>query len=346
MSQTAYLVLENGKTFRGLSFGADGAAAGEVVFTTGMTGYMRTLTDPCYSGQIVAQTFPLIGNSGVITGGAVPDGSHAAAYIVKEWCREPSNFQSEGDLDAFLRRRGIVGLEGIDTRALTKCLREQGVMRGCIVPDPACADFSAPSARTSGAKGGAPYLIGGGNAKRAAAIDFGYVAPFAGELASRGWEVTVFPPDAEARDIIAASPGGVLLSDGPADGGGTDAVKELLNAKIPLFGVGLGHILMARAYGLKTERLKYGHRGENLPVRDMSSGKVYITSQNHPEAVCELRPGLNAKALFVNVNDNTDEGLEYLDAPAFSANFRPGGRTAFLYGRFIRQMEVNANAAG
>jgi carbamoyl-phosphate synthase small subunit len=361
MSGRAWLVLENGRRFEGVPFGALGEAVGEAVFTTGMTGYLETLTDRSYLGQIVVQTFPLIGNYGIIPSDFESASPVLNAYVVKSWCREPSNFRSEGDLDTFLQSRGIVGLCGIDTRALTKLIREAGVMNGMITRDPDSADMEALRAyriadavRRAGTD--KPYRVGEEGRFQVCLFDFGLKENIVRELTRRGCGVTVLPPDTAPEAVFARRPDGVMLSNGPGDpADNPDIVRNLravAGSGLPVFGICLGHQLLGLAAGGRTTKLKYGHRGANQPVRDLQTGRVYITSQNHGYAVvaASLDPR-SARERFRNVNDGTCEGLDYLDRPVFSAQFHPeacGGPrdTAFLFDRFMGMMEVNARAAG
>jgi len=385
---TGYLVLQNGTVMKGEYFGAQGEVTGEVVFATGMTGYLETLTDPSYHGQIVLQTFPLIGNYGVIP----PDFESAAvgarAYIVKYPCQNPSNFRSQGDLDAFLRERGITGLCGIDTRALTRIIRENGVMNGKItaaLPTPAdIAEakaysilnavaavssrsvtkvlpgavqeefFTTEDTEFHGGKDGfrtktpcsSVYSVVNScllntSRKRVALMDFGAKRGIAKALAARGCEVWLFPHDAGAQEILNMKPDGIMLSNGPGDpaesanNGIIETIRTLQKGKAPIFGICLGHQLMALANGYSTKKLKFGHRGANQPVKELSTGRVYITSQNHGYAV------VTDKGSFVNVNDGTCEGMDY--GNSFSVQFHPeacGGPldTSFLFDRFIARM--------
>jgi carbamoyl-phosphate synthase small subunit len=372
--EKAYLILEDGHVFEGVPFGKKGAALGEVVFTTAMTGYLETLTDKSYAGQIIVQTFPLIGNYGVIPEDfesdlAAGEGVVAKGYVVREWCRQPSNFRSAGCLDEFLADAGVAGLCGIDTRALTKLIRTRGVLNGAIAPRPdaitpeelrayrvrdAVAAVSRktildipPAAGSAGAAGKtnpAPKPE-----KPVALLDFGLKTNILRELANRDCAVRVFPHNTPAGEILAQAPQGVMLSNGPGDPaenhGVIAEIQKLLQARVPLFGICLGHQLMALASGFKTEKLKFGHRGANQPVRDLETGKVYITSQNHGYAVVRssIDPSLAAE-VFVNVNDATSEGLRYVKAPAFSVQFHPeahGGPLdpGFLFDQFIALME-------
>ncbi|MDR2730525.1 MAG: carbamoyl phosphate synthase small subunit [Treponema sp.] len=350
----AYLVLENGIIMKGGSFGAHGEITGEVVFATGMTGYIETLTDPSYYGQIVLQTFPLIGNYGIISSDFESSGVGARAYIVKHPCQNPSNFRSEGLLDAFLKERNITGLYGIDTRALTRIIRENGVMNGKITMSPPTeADIAeagkylilnavaAVSSRdvTKTSPDNPPAV------RRVALMDFGAKRGIAAALAARGCEVWSFPHDTSAGEILEMKPDGVMLSNGPGDpaesanNGIIETLRVLQQNNVPVFGICLGHQLLALANGYSTRKLKFGHRGANQPVKELSTGRVYITSQNHGYAV------MADNGSFVNVNDGTCEGMDY--GNSFSVQFHPEARggpldTAFLFDRFIERMDACA----
>ncbi|RKJ42121.1 carbamoyl-phosphate synthase small subunit [Acutalibacter sp. 1XD8-33] len=356
MGKTAYLVLENGRVFQGRRFGADGELTAEVVFTTGMTGYLETLTDPSYWGQIVVQTFPLIGNYGVIPSDFESGMIGPGGYIVKHWCQAPSNFRSEGSLDAFFKEKGLIALEGIDTRTLTKIIREKGVMNGAIADDPAGVDLEALRAcRTQ--KGAVravstkeKYLVGAENTgKRIALMDYGTKRNIAGELAKRGARVTVCPCDTRAEEIAAMGVDGIMLSNGPGDPAENVELiadlREIQDLGKPMFGICLGHQLLALAHGCRTEKLKYGHRGENQPVKNLETGRVYITSQNHGYAVVgeSIDPSWG-RELYRNVNDGTCEGVRYTDCPAFTTQFHPeacGGPldTEYLFDEFFAMMD-------
>lgn len=345
-TNAAYLILEDGTVFKGRSFGAKGEITGELVFTTGMTGYLETLTDQSYYGQIVIQTFPLIGNYGVIPADFESDSVGVKAYIVKHPCQEPSNFRSEGNLDTFLKEHGIVGLYGIDTRALTKIIRKNGVMNGKITQYPPTEEdraeaeaYSIRSAVAAVSSRSIKKLSNGG--RRVALLDFGAKRGITEALAARNCEVWSFPHDSAAKDILQIRPDGILLSNGPGDPadpantGIVETIKELMQSGVPIFGICLGHQLLALANGYKTHKLKFGHRGANQPVRDMATGRVYITSQNHGYAVSA------EVSSFVNVNDGTCEGLDY--GVSFSVQFHPEARsgpldTAFLFNRFAERM--------
>ncbi len=367
MSTPAYLVLQDGHVFEGRLFGcadnlSDGKdVLGEVVFTTGMTGYLETLSDPSYYGQIVVQTFPLIGNYGVIPADFESGALWPRAYIVREWCEHPSNFRSEGDLDALLRERGVVGLSGIDTRSLTRVIRDAGVMNGAVTLCPDAVDRRAldrhgvkePVAGVSTPK---VVRMGAKKAKRRVVLwDFGAKANIARSLVARDCEVVVVPHKYTAKKIAAYEPDGIMLSNGPGDPGENDGVvaelRTLLEYRIPTFGICLGHQILAIAMGAKSQKLKYGHRGANQPVRDVRTGRVYITTQNHGYAVVpESIPKRVAEMRFVNANDGTCEGIDYKKMPAFGVQFHPEAcagpmDTSYLFDRFVEMMEAYRHAA-
>ncbi|MBO4532403.1 MAG: glutamine-hydrolyzing carbamoyl-phosphate synthase small subunit [Treponema sp.] len=368
----AYLILADGTVFAGRSIGAKGKALGETVFTTGMTGYVETLTDPSYYGQIVTQTFPLIGNYGVMTRDFESKKSWVRGYIVRELCDNPSNFRCEGTLDDFLKQQGIIGICGIDTRALTKKLREAGVMNGMIISGKTAQDFKPDSqlleqiksyaivdavkiVNTDEGKDLTPGFESDRSdkkpAKKVVLFDFGAKANIQRELEKRGCNVKVVPYNTPAQTVLAMAPDGIMLSNGPGDPaenvGVIEEIRKLCEyGKIPVFGICLGHQMLALARGAKTSKLKYGHRGGNHPVKDTGTGRVYITSQNHGYAVEPASLPDFARLSFVNVNDETCEGVDYTDIPAFSVQFHPeacGGPhdTNFLFDRFLKMMEEN-----
>ena len=346
----AYLVLQNGQVFEGRRFGAEGDSLGELVFTTGMGGYLETLTDPSYYGQIVVQTFPLMGNYGVIP--ADFEGRPGLrGYIVREWCPAPSNFRSEGDLDGFLKERGIPGLWGVDTRLLTRTLRDEGVMNALLcdsVPEDLTAlrayrVTDALAAVTAGEK--RIYAPEGAPAHRVALLDYGMKGNILRELLKRSCEVAVFPASASAEEVLAEDCDGLMLTNGPGDPAENAfqiAQLRALLGRLPLFGICLGHQLTALAAGGSTYKLKFGHRGVNQPVRVPGSHRTYITSQNHGYAVAEGVPG--GEVSFVNANDGSCEGMDYPGLRAFTVQFHPEAcagpkDTAFLFDRFISLME-------
>ncbi len=357
MSEKAYLVLENGTIFEGKSFGASGEVIGEVVFTTGMTGYLETLTDPSYFGQIVLQTFPLIGNYGVIPSDFESKAVGASAYIVKHRCQHPSNFRSEGELDTFLKNNNIVGLYGIDTRALTRIIRNSGVMNGVITtknPTDANIDdivkYNVINAVRSVAVSSVEKAETLKDRYNIALLDFGYKKNIVNELTNRGCKVFVMPSTTTASELKDLKLDGIMLSNGPGDPAENveiiENLKEIAATKIPIFGICLGHQLLALSMGFKTEKLRFGHRGANQPVKDLTTGRVFISSQNHGYAVCSN--SINNKTAtewFVNVNDNTCEGIIYNEIPARTVQFHPeacGGPldTGFLFDEFLSNLEV------
>ncbi len=342
----AYLVLSDGTVYQGSAFGADAPAVGELVFTTGMVGYLETLTDPSYAGQIVLQTFPLIGNYGVIE--ADFEGEVAArGYVVREWCDAPSNFRCEYDLDRFLKERGVPGICGVDTRAITRKIRESGVMNAMITSEIPEDLGEIQRYAVTGVVGEvtcrtpAVHPAQGETVRRVALIDYGAKRNIIRELQKRGCEVTVFPAATPAEEILAAHPDGVMLSNGPGDPGeNTFCIAQIakLLGRVPLFGICLGHQLTALAAGGRTEKMKYGHRGANQPVREIGGSRTYITSQNHGYAVVpeSVKTGV---IRYVNANDGTCEGIDYPDLQAFSVQFHPEAcagphDTAFLVDRF------------
>lgn len=346
---TGYLVLENGHIFTGKRFGAMREATGELVFTTAMVGYLETLTDPSYCGQIVVQTFPLIGNYGVIPADFESAGPRLCAYVVREWCDAPSNFRSEGDLDGFLRAQGIPGLYGVDTRALTRILRSAGVMRAKLSDTPeALFEEAAPIGGVMDVTCAAPYTQTPENKQRRVALmDFGTKRGIATALLQRGCEVVTFPAGTTAEDILACDPDGIMLSNGPGDPSvNTDIiaqVRRLTKSGLPMFGICLGHQLLALSQGATAHKLKFGHRGANQPARHVATGRVYVTCQNHGYAISlDTLPDSIAPS-YINANDGSCEGLEFKEFPAFSVQFHPEAcagplDTSFLFDAFIEKM--------
>jgi carbamoyl-phosphate synthase small subunit len=349
------LILENGNIFEGYGFGAEGDVTGEIVFTTGMTGYLETLTDKSYHGQIVLQTFPLIGNYGIIPADFESSDVGPLAYIVKTPCQYPSNFRSEGILDFFLKEKGIVGLKGIDTRALTKIIREQGVMNGRITtasPEEVSLDEIRSYKIRNAVQNVSckkPRFFKADKAKHTIALlDLGLKENIKRELLRRMCDVWVLPCDISPEDIVRLEPDGILLSNGPGDPvENTEIIrniKVLMNTGIQMFGICLGHQLIALASGFKTRKMKYGHRGSNQPVLDIKSGRIYISTQNHGYTVTSesIIPAI-AEEWFININDRTCEGLWYKHASVFSVQFHPEAcsgpkDTAFLFDMFIEKV--------
>ena len=292
MSRAAYLILENGTVFEGKAFGAEKETTGELVFTTAMTGYLETLTDPSYYGQVVIQTFPLIGNYGVIPADFESDSPSLKGYIVREWCQVPSNFRCEGDLDTFLKESGIPGIYGIDTRALTRIVREYGVLNCKISYSPDVTkeeldeikNYVITEAVESTTIKEKEHFDAENGDLNVVLMDFGAKHNIGRELVKRGCNLTVVPAHTTADEIKAMNPDGVMLSNGPGDPSDNTEIiaelKKLCDFGIPTFGICLGHQLLALSQGAKTEKLKYGHRGANQPAKEVETGRVYITSQN------------------------------------------------------------------
>ena len=350
----AFLILEDGTVFTGTSIGSTRDMISEIVFNTSMTGYLEVLTDPSYAGQAVVMTYPLIGNYGITpdmeSKKAWPDG-----YIVRELSRMPSNFRSEGTIQRFLKSHDIPGIAGIDTRALTKILREKGTMNGMITTN-AGYDLKSVLPRLKA------YTVGDvvsevtcqekstlpGEGMKVALLDLGAKNNIAKSLNDRGLEVTIYPAHTSAEEIISSNPDGIMLSNGPGDPSVCtsiiEEIKKLYHTDIPIFAICLGHQLMALATGASTYKLKYGHRGGNHPVKDLETNKVYISSQNHGYAVDAGSVDETVeRPAFVNVNDGTNEGLSYVGKHIFTVQFHPEAcpgpqDSGYLFDRFISMM--------
>ncbi len=352
----AYLILENGEIFEGKSFGYEKEAVGEVVFTTSVVGYLETLTDPGYYGQIVVQTFPLIGNYGRISEDLVNEKVSLNAYIVREWCHNPSNFRSEGDIDTFLKENKIPGLYGIDTRKLTKIIRENGVMKGKLAYSTDDMEKTAEELKnysiTGAVEDTTPSEITVYEAEaeeyRVVLWNFGARADLRNSMLKAGITVIDVPAQTTAEKIMGFSPDAVLLSDGPGNPADNKEiikeVKKMLDRRIPMSGVCMGHQLMALAQGAETAMLKYGHRGSSQPVLDRKLDRILITGQNHGYYVKSESLPANAEERFVNVNDNSCEGIEYTDRRAFSVQFNPDPvfskeEPGMFFGMFIDMMK-------
>ena len=326
----AKLILENGMVFEGNAFGYLSDSVGEVVFTTGMTGYQEVLTDPSYYGQIVTMTYPLIGNYGVNLEDVESNSPKVRGFIVREKCSFPSNFRCEMNLDDYLKQNKIVGLEGIDTRALTKVLRNNGTMKGIIVVNEIgeqdindrIESYSNKEA-VKNVTTDKVYTIEG-KGKHVAVMDFGIKTNILRCFKKRGCKLTVFPANAKAEDILAINPDLVFLSNGPGDPQDVpesiENIKKLIGQK-PIVGICLGHQLLTLALGGTTTKLKFGHRGCNHPVKDLETNKVTITSQNHGYVV-ETLPE-EVVATHININDGTIEGMKHKTLPIFSVQFHP-----------------------
>lgn len=392
----AFLILEDGTVFEGTHIGADKEVISEIVFNTSMAGYLEVLTDPSYAGQAVCMTYPLIGNYGICKDDMESRKPWPDGFIVRELSRNYSNFRADISIQQFLEENGVPGIAGIDTRALTKILREKGTMNGMIttnenynfdeilprlkayttgkvVEKVTCdhvyevkgsqsltengaisgsAKFDA-AAFAQGVREKKPSLVKelNGKGKKVALLDLGTKANIAYSLKSRGCDVTVYPAQTKAEEIIAAAPDGIMLSNGPGDPKECTEIiaeiRKLYDTDIPIFAICLGHQLMALATGADTYKMKYGHRGGNHPVKDLATGRVYISSQNHGYVVDmdKIDPKVATPA-FINVNDGTNEGLNYTGKKIFTVQFHPEAccgpqDSGYLFDRFIDMMEVN-----
>lgn len=357
----AFLILEDGTVFTGTSIGSTREVISEIVFNTSMTGYLEVLTDPSYAGQAVVMTYPLIGNYGI-----TPDMESARpwpdGYIVRELSRMPSNFRCEGTIQDFLEKYDIPGIAGIDTRALTRRLRDHGTMNGMITTNENY-DLEEILPRLKAYTTGnvvdkvtcAEKYVLPGTGYRVALLDVGAKRNIARSLNERGCEVTVYPAHTSAEEILSSKPDGIMLSNGPGDPKEcTDIIEEirkLYDSEVPIFAICLGHQLMALATGADTHKLKYGHRGGNHPVKDLATGRVYISSQNHGYVVDtdKLDPAVAVPA-FVNVNDGTNEGLKYTGKNIYTVQFHPEASpgpqdSGYLFDRFLDMMKEHSEAA-
>lgn len=402
----AFLILEDGTVFTGTSFGAAKEVISEIVFNTSMAGYPEVLTDPSYAGQAVCMTYPLIGNYGVCLEDMESVRPWPDALIVRETCHVPSNFRSDESLDAFMKKYDIPGISGIDSRALTKLLREIGTMNGMVTTDEhydlqiilpqlkkytcgkvvekvTCKEkYTVPGAKDLSENGPIsghaffdsneyekyqdgdksckekrPSLVRNlnGQGLKIGLLDVGLKENIVRSLSMRGCDVTVYPAWTPAAEILADQPDGIMISNGPGDPKECTSiiaeVRKLYESNVPIFAICLGHQLMALATGSDTFKLKYGHRGGNHPVKDLTTGRVYISSQNHGYAVDEssVNPAI-AEPLFVNVNDGTNEGLIYKGKNIFTVQFHPEAcpgpqDSGFLFDRFIENIKEGRNTA-
>lgn len=353
----ASLILANGMIFEGYSLGATGTVIGETVFATGMTGYQETLTDPSYFGQIVTQTFPLVGNYGTNSFDGESDKCYLTGYIVREWCELASNFRHENDLDHFLKAQNIVAIYGIDTRKLTKTIREGGVTNGAITTEDYDLDTLLPQLKAfsivdavKSVSCTTPIPFKADAPKRHIALfDFGYKYNIRKELLARGCDVTILPYNTTADELKTMNLDGIMLSNGPGDPAENvqviENLKEIMTLSIPTFGICLGHQLLALANGATTSKLLYGHRGANQPVVDIDMDRTFVTSQNHGYAVNgdSIDPAIGYVS-HKNANDDSCEGVKYRHIPAFTVQFHPeacGGPqdTAYLFDQFMDMID-------
>lgn len=356
----AILVLEDGRTFHGASFGADGETFGEMVFNTSMSGYQEILTDPSYAGQIVCMTYPLIGNYGVNKEDIESRRPWAEGLVVREASRIASNWRSTETLDSYLISNDIVGLEHIDTRSLVRHIRDKGVMRAAISTVDLDAEsllekvLDSPSmnnrelASFVTAEQTFDYPVIGEYRHHVVCYDFGVKTNSLREFSRMGCRITIVPAETSADDVLALKPDGIFLSNGPGDPASmtkvVDEIRKLAITQVPMFGICLGHQLIGEAFGAETYKLKFGHRGGNQPIKDLTTGKVEITAHNHGFAVSEESLPADVEITHINLNDKTVAGLRHKTLPVFSVQYHPESApgphdSEYLFERFIKLME-------
>ncbi len=356
----AILVLEDGRTFTGASFGAEGECFGEVVFNTSMTGYQEILTDPSYAGQIVCMTYPLIGNYGVNEEDVESRKPWAEGFIVREASRYASNWRSTSTLSDYLSANGIVGIEHIDTRALVRHIRDKGAMRSAIstvdldaksllkriLESPEMANRELASEVTIADTTDFPAT--GGEKYHIVAYDFGVKTNSLREFAKFGCRVTVVPAETPADEVLALKPDGIFLSNGPGDPASmkdvVEEIRKLTETQVPVFGICLGHQLLGQVFGGSTYKMKFGHRGGNQPIKDLTTGKIEITAHNHGFAVDAGSLPADVEITHINLNDNTVAGLRHKTLPVFSVQYHPESApgphdSKYLFERFIDLMK-------
>ncbi|WP_058484857.1 carbamoyl phosphate synthase small subunit [Defluviitalea phaphyphila] len=354
----AQLILENGIVFEGKAFGYIEESVGEVVFNTGMTGYQEVLTDPSYYGQIVTMTYPLIGNYGINLDDMESNSPKVKGFIVREKSDYPNNWRCEMELEAYLKQNKIIGLEGIDTRALTKIIRNYGTMKGIITVKELSKSQITQKLKAFHNKNAVKEVTTKeirkieGKGKHIAVMDFGIKENIIRSFKKRNCSLTIFPANTSYTEILSINPDGIFLSNGPGDPKDLpdviENIKKLIGIK-PIFGICLGHQLLALSLGGDTEKLKFGHRGCNHPVKDLYENKVYITSQNHGYVVTDLPKDMIKT--HINLNDGTIEGLRHKKLPIFSVQFHPEAcpgpkDTAYIFDSFIKIMEGEKTCQG